>query len=635
MKGYNQQNTKSQDLLIWCSSEPPPTKGGLTILWQSFSSNESQVSIPYLVEQNSDILKDKLLKWVYELGKQKINQNSIIDSLEIRKGLSYWWMTTFAEKSCHTTSSRIYDATRLLVLEELINCNSTNNLILATNDRTITKIIKDLCRSHNINFKHQTIINTAKNKFFTKKAYKYLFHPIQAVLYLVQSTRQKWKLRESKKYTTSMLKSEVVFFDFFAQINQKNKQLHSNIWTSLANHLSKSNISVTWVHRYIPHTEIPSATSANKLLAKLNNDPDGLNHHILLDSNLNFLIICSSLLDYCKLVFKSIKIRSLKKYFQPQNSKLNLWLLFKPEWIKSLRGIDAIENCLVLNIIEQFIRSIPRQKIGFYTQENQPWEMALVYAWRKFQHGEIIGVQHSTVRYWDLRYFFDPRIYTNQEKNNLPLPNLMAVNSPNVIQNYINLGYKKSLYIKTEALRYLYLNKCTLKQNRRDLNEHRILICGDNRASLNTKIMTWLSIALDNLPNNIHYLYKPHPTCRKDNIKPFFSKISTLQSTTSPLIDLLSKSDIVISSHISSVVLEAYLLGLPVIQILEGDLFNLSPIRGEGEVFFVKSPQELASAIKKLIYKKPSSTKEYFYLDDGLPHWEKLLKNLLYKTVPS
>ena len=38
----------------------------------------------------------------------------------------------------------------------------------------------------------------------------------------------------------------------------------------------------------------------------------------------------------------------------------------------------------------------------------------MIHAWRASGHGSITAFPHSTVRYWDLRHFFDVRTYTRK-----------------------------------------------------------------------------------------------------------------------------------------------------------------------------------------------------------------------------
>ncbi|WP_204312186.1 hypothetical protein, partial [Raoultella planticola] len=71
------------------------------------------------IDRNSDRLRKKFLSWVFDMGEMKVNGERVIDILQIRDGLSYWWLTLFAEK-CPWKETAIKDIIRILALEEII-----------------------------------------------------------------------------------------------------------------------------------------------------------------------------------------------------------------------------------------------------------------------------------------------------------------------------------------------------------------------------------------------------------------------------------------------------------------------------------------------------------------------------------
>ena len=84
---------------------------------------------------------------------------------------------------------------------------------------------------------------------------------------------------------------------------------------------------------------------------------------------------------------------------------------------------------------------IPKQKKGLYLLENQNWERALVHAWRRHGHGQLIGVVTTPIRYWDLRYFdnlSNSDELSNSTKSKLKLrPDFIALNGPSSLKFYI------------------------------------------------------------------------------------------------------------------------------------------------------------------------------------------------------
>ena len=68
-------------------------------------------------------------------------------------------------------------------------------------------------------------------------------------------------------------------------------------------------------------------------------------------------------------------------------------------------GSVLVENLLFIESIEIYFKNLPQQKLGLFLHENNGWERAILYAWKKYQKAPIIGVAHTLIRYWDLRYF--------------------------------------------------------------------------------------------------------------------------------------------------------------------------------------------------------------------------------------
>ena len=68
-------------LLIWDVESKPDSDIQYTILWRSLDerNNPNLISIHKLVEKNYKSLRARYLAWFYELGKEKFNEESIIN----------------------------------------------------------------------------------------------------------------------------------------------------------------------------------------------------------------------------------------------------------------------------------------------------------------------------------------------------------------------------------------------------------------------------------------------------------------------------------------------------------------------------------------------------------------------------
>lgn len=108
------------------------------------------------------------------------------------------------------------------------------------------------------------------------------------------------------------------------------------------------------------------------------------------------------------------------------------------------------------------MRILPRQDKGFYLQENQGWEFGFIHSWRVSGHNKcLVGIPHNTVRYWDLRGYFDPEIFEDTSRCQLPFPDFVGVNGEAAKKLYLDSGYPEDILIEVEALRYLHLSGIT------------------------------------------------------------------------------------------------------------------------------------------------------------------------------
>jgi len=287
-------------------------------------------------------------------------------------------------------------------------------------------------------------------------------------------------------------------------------------------------------------------------------------------------------------------------------------------------------QCLRIALYEKVIRSLPRQRLGIYIQENQPWEMALIHAWRAAGHGLLVGVPHNTLRYWDLRYFQDPRCYGSSRYDNFPKPDLVAVHGPAAKSRYLEGAYPEIELIEVEALRYQHLLVTSDNSGRMHPagsgQSMTILICGDFVPAVNRKMLTWLSIAVPAMPLGTLYILKPHPACP---IRTLDYPLLRLQVMNDNLSILLPNCDVVFANNISSTTVDAYCAGIPVVRMLDGVSLNMSPLRGCSAGATVTSPDQLAETLIKITQFTPDRPEPYFFLNQALPRWQVLLERII------
>jgi len=304
------------------------------------------------------------------------------------------------------------------------------------------------------------------------------------------------------------------------------------------------------------------------------------------------------------------------------------WPFLAKDYTNSMIGTIAMSNLLYLNLFERAMSELPHQERGVYLQENQGWEFGFIHAWQSSGHGsELVGFPHSTVRYWDLRYFYSKKCYERIGKFDLPLPDYIGVNGDAAKKMYLNGGYLKDRLVEVEALRYLYLADVRSKRIESTSSvekNKKVLVLGDYLKNNTMQQMKLLSEAARYLNDSIQYVVKPHPAC--PIMKEEFHDLDMV-ITNDAISTLISQFSLVYCSNTTSAAVDAYCAGKAVITVLNPKGLNISPLKGRDGVFFVSTPEELAAVINVFGWEAQAGkwAGGYFYLDDQLPKWKKLL----------
>jgi surface carbohydrate biosynthesis protein (TIGR04326 family) len=331
--------------------------------------------------------------------------------------------------------------------------------------------------------------------------------------------------------------------------------------------------------------------------------------------------------DYFNLLKFAWVLRGARDAFRPSDSHLNLWPLYRSDWINSMVGSTAVWNCFTLNLFEVIFASVKPQKLGIYLQENQGWEAALIHVWKTCGHGKLVGVPHATVRFWDLRYYHAPCLFQNSNWNALPRPDFVAVNARIAKDAYMQGGYPWEELLDVEALRYLYLNDMQKRKVKSIIEDSpdglRILILGDIVPSVNELVLRAVSCTSKLLTRRVTFYVRAHPACP---INLAITPEIEFKLSDASLIESLQRCDAVLTGGGTSAAVDAYCSGIRVIQVLSPEQFNMCPLRGLPGVAYVRSALKLQQVIDDLTFASCDDSVAYFNLDDQIPGWKEILE---------
>lgn len=615
-------------LTLWDSKAEPPEYAGLIYRWNGFAETHSVHSLLSYVETHGERLRRTYIAWIHELGENVINGKRLIDHLAFADGLSYWWMTRLVEQS-HYKSPSITDAIRLLALEEILAQQRPQKLRLVSADKRLHETVRALCRRLDIGYEWDKQPLERCFPIDLIGVYRRLPKPAQALIALLRQCVERWPLRRAEKSGWFADSHSLFFCSYFFNIvpePAREGRFHSRYWEGLHRLMQKMGLHGNWLQRYVRHDTIPDPETATKWIRSFNKDPQKEGFHAFLDGYLSWRIVLRVLERWLWLNFISWRLLAVKNVFQPQGKHLSLWPLMKGDWFESLRGPEAINNLLEIELFDAALRALPHQRRGLYLCENQSWERALIHAWRRHGHGQLIAVVHSTVRFWDLRYFKDPRTITAPAPHPLPQADLVALNGKEALDAYLRVDYPREAIVECEALRYGYINDLLLQHvTKKDKGTAiSVLVLGDYVPSGTIKMLQLLEAAAPLMSEPAVYAVKPHPN--------FFVNAEdypslNLKVIMDPLAEILQEYDIAYSCNKTSAAVDSYLAGLPVVVMLEETSLNFSPLRGKPGVHFVSAPGELAQALQspgRGMTKRPE-VDEFFFLDPELPRWQRLL----------
>ena len=616
-------SNNSMELLIWDLKTTPICADQSVLLWSD--KNDNFFSIMKFVEENSLSLRAKYVSWIFKLGEINLGKKSLIKNLQIRENFSFWWMTLFAEKSNTGKSLEINNVIKFLAFLDWEKDKNIASLDIVSLNPALVQCLKEFCRLNHIQFINRTKRNNLIQTIKSSKYVVFIYTCCAIAISFLKNLR--FFKKDTGLWENSMADTTII--SYFANIDEEElneKRFKSSYWGSLSKVLNENGVNTNWLHLSIDGPYVKNRRKVESKLNELTSSSENKQAHRILESHLSFKIYVNAILDWFKIIKKyKLLTRSVRKN---KFEDISLFPFFQKDCIGSIFGMNALENLLKLNLFEAILNELPKQKFGIYLQENQGWEAALNYVWLENGHDKLIAFAHSTIRFWDLRYFFDAKILNNLNIIDCPLPNIIACNGETAKNQLLEGGYNSENLFEVESLRYLNVinDMSDIKTGpQKDTQNINLLVLGDYSKIKTIFQLRLLEEAFINVQKKINIIFKPHPARPMNLAK--FPKLS-IQSAIQPMHILLNWADITFSSESTSAVVEAYMVGKEILIACNNKDLNLSPLKDFKNVYFVDNAKALAQHLNSFSVVNTIDEKrvELFYLDKGLPKWKKLLQ---------
>lgn len=563
------------------------------ILWNEKCKRRKNIlDIFTLIDNNNAIIRKKYLKWIFDLQNFKFKENKIVKYLKIDKKFSLWWMHPISEKSNFLKSFHINEILKIIALEEYLKKKKFSKIITIGLSHETNKVISMISSKNYI----------VLNKYEIIKNYDYNFPVLnffKAIIWLIVYLFKRRALFGLNFFKWKNSKNKIIIANYLFDIDYKlleKKKFISGYWGNLIKYFQKQKIGINWLNIFFEYDEIKDSNQAKIIINKLNNI-NNKDVHVTLDTFLNFKIVLKSLKAWLKIFFKSLFIK--KNYFFGKNKNCIYFPIIEKEFFNNLQNHHSLKNILIYFLMNDALGKISSQENCIFPNENQPWEMALISNYKSFSHKNIIGYQHSTTRFWDLRTFYCEKEYDVKSNLSYPRPNNIAVHSKIFFDVLIKANYPKKSLKLVETLKYekLFEKRINTKKLIPSFNEKKINITIVLGAFINfdAALVNCLKKNLSSFDNTYSFYLKEQLSSDKVlevNETKRFKKVE------GNLIDVFNASNLVIISNPSSAVLDAMYMNTPFLVYDGGNFLNFSPMYNLIDRKFFIREHDFVSKIK-------------------------------------
>ena len=584
--------------------------------WENISSHREE-NISNFLEENRLLIRHHYLEFIDNLRINLFKNDYFKKLFKYDKYHNLWDMSLVNEK-CPIKSPKIIDCLKLISLELLISKNKPKLITIYSNDKNLAKSIIFICNKKNIKY-----IDVNKHSFFN---YNLIFNTLgifNSILFIIKFIYRNFTFY--KKYTLYDFskggKNDVTIFSYLTNyefINNKNLVFYSKYWYDFPQILVEKYKNLSWCH--IPTNNLFKKTlnKDGKNFKELVNDH--IAHTIIYD-HLTLNILGSSIVKFFYISVNLCFIKNISNKFIIKKKDITLWPLLKDDWIKSTRGSNLFYSIIMIKIFDNYLSKIPKQKLGIYLFENQSWEKSLISSWKKNKHGKIIGVAHSSIRFWDLRYYDNFNGNMLNKKETIQLPDFVAVNGKLSKEALLKNNFPIEKLLETEALRYNYL--LDFEHKNVVHSENKILLLGDINKNNTNNMLSEFNKAISALSIKYTFEFRSHPG-NQINLDSSIHK-NIIESNDS-FSETINRNSIIVVSGSSTSAIEALILNKNVIIFIDKADINLSPLSEVKNIKYASNSNEILNLLNNKKFSHNIDKDSIFWLNKDLLKWKKALK---------
>lgn len=600
---------------------------GIVVFWSGLDVPANTISLIRYCEEHGERLKKRYCEWVGDLGNETIAGSPISKHFAIRSGETLWWLNLLVERDVGK-SPEIPSVLRLIALSEIVTSNNIDRLRLITSNSRLKRTLSEWCRSRGIQYTvaYKPVLKR-ENSGVLRRVHAWMPVWLRGLVTIAHYAVMHWPLRSIRNLRWFGGKDAVFICSYFIHLDAREcdaGRFWSNQWGGLPHAMHAAGYRINWIQHYLKSSAVPDASIANRWVAAFNRRPKQTELHAFLDAFLTVNVVLWVVRQWICAVLRALRLRTAPTVFYFGELKVPFWHFLADDWKSSLYGPAAVQNLLWMRLFDDALASLPRQKLGLYLCENQAWERALIYAWRRNGHGRLIAVPHSTRSFWDLRFFRDGRPSADPNLA-CPEPDLVAVNGPAALRMLLSENYPADRLQVCEALRYSHLGRAPRQLTSAEPHSDcRMLVLGDYDKTTTDRMLSVLADALREAGAVASVVIKPHPNYSVNGAE---SDIPNVRVVEAPIAQIIHDFDVAYCSNFTSAAVDAYVCGVEVIVMLDDSTLNFSPLRNLPGVRFVRNAKDLASALHgERANHNQLKGEAFFCLQPGFERWLDLLK---------
>ncbi len=614
-------------LLLCGACTAPAAEDARRILFDAWNGADGDISLPARLGGELAGIRAEHAAWAYETAAMPVGGGTLADRLRGGAPLSMWWTSTLYERHPKVTPE-LYDVYRLRCLERLLLELGCTTLETRGLSPRLERCVRSLGAAHGWEV---TCLETAPAPKPPRP--RPLPDPTPAPL-RAAARFVHWLATVRRHLRPAGLRAADgptgTIVTYFPNIDVKaagHGRLVSRYWESLHQALADeagpgAAPAVRWVFVRFPS---PQGSLARCVAWEKGFEAAGLS-----GVSFNYLEEFLTANDLVRAVFRWLAILraswraegEVRAAFHFRGSSLDFWPLLGPEYAESFRGWRCLERCLQEQGLRNYVRLAGPQRWYTFPMENCPWERMLTQAVHEAGAGPVYGAQHSTIRPTDFRYFDDPRTWTDPETRAWQ-PDLVAGNGASACGQWEAAGVPGDRLARIEALRYLYLAGAERLECR---GAARVLVVTSFFAD---ETDAHLELLADCLKRGVldfsQVTVKPHPYLPVEaKLKALLGdRAKDLRLSTAPMPEELRYAPVVWASNSTTAVLEAAIMGLPVMVMPPRGDFDLCPVQDVPGLVRTATADDVRAALER---PRPlAMDPDYLCLDPALPRWRALL----------